>query len=306
MMNRRAFLGASAASFLVQGLQVPAVNPGLATILGSAFPAEHKIKAIGVQLYTVRDAMKSDLPGTLARVAQIGYKEVEFAGYFDHSPKEISEILKKNSLTAPSCHVSYDTVENKWQQQIDDGHVLGHKFIVCPWIEPKQRNEADGYKRASELFQKAGEASKKAGIQFCYHNHTFEFQPSTTLDGKLPYDFILASTSPEFVKMELDLCWISVAGKDPIEYFNKYPGRFPLVHAKDMKSLPKGAEGPTASPDKEMPNMTEVGGGIIDWKRIFSHSEKAGIQHYFVEHDYPADAFASITKSYAYLSTLTF
>ncbi len=121
----------------------------------------------------------------------------------------------------------------------------------------------------------------------------------------MPYDVLLA-TDPKYVKMELDLCWISVAGKDPIEYFNKYPGRFPLVHVKDMKELPKGAEGPTADPDKEMKDMTEVGGGVIDWKRIFANSGKAGIQHYFVEHDFPGNALESITKSYAYLSKLTF
>ncbi len=300
-MNRRAFLGTSAATLLATGL--PRVSGIVLTNPESK--EAHKIKAVGVQLYTVRDAMKSDFEGTIAKVAQIGYKEVEFAGYFDHSPKDIGALLKKNGLTAPSCHVPYDTVQNKWQQQIDDAHTIGHKFIVCPWIDPKQRQEPDGYKRAADLFQKAGEVSKKAGIQFAYHNHTFEFQPSEALGGKLPYDILLA-TDPNYVKMELDLCWISVAGKDPIEYFNKYPGRFPLVHVKDMKVLPKGAEGPTASPDKEMPNMTDVGSGVIDWKHIFSHAQNAGIQHYFVEHDFPANAFVSITKSYAYLSTLTF
>jgi sugar phosphate isomerase/epimerase len=293
MMNRRVFLGTSAATVL-------------ASELSWALPAEHKLIAVGVQLYTVRDAMKTDFAGTLARVAQVGYKEVEFAGYFDHSAKDVSALLKKNGLTSPSCHVGYDVVEKKLTEQIEISHTIGHKFIVCPWIDEKQRVEPDGYKRAAELFQKAGEQSLKAGIQFAYHNHTFEFQPSAALDGKLPYDFLLAATDPKYVKMELDLCWISVAGKDPVDYFNKYPGRFPLVHVKDMKKLPKGEEGPTTNPDKEMPNMTEVGAGIIDWKRIFSHSDKAGIQHYFVEHDFPGDAFASITKSYAYLSTLTF
>ena len=303
MMNRRAFLGTSAATFLASGL--PRVS-GLEVVLTNPDAKDaHKIKAVGLQLYTVRDAMKSDFDGTIAKVARTGYKEVEFAGYFDHSPKDVSALLKKNGLTAPSCHVPYDTVENKWEQQIEASHVIGHKFIVCPWIEPKQRQEPDGYKRAADLFQKAGEVSKKAGIQFAYHNHTFEFQPSEALGGKLPYDILLA-TDANYVKMELDLCWITVAGKDPIEYFNKYPGRFPLVHVKDMKVLPKGAEGPTTNPDKEMPNMTEVGSGVIDWKHIFSHAQNAGIQHYFVEHDFPADPFASITKSYAYLSTLTF
>jgi sugar phosphate isomerase/epimerase len=305
MMNRRAFLGTSAVTLVVSELSwaLPRVSGFVLTNPQSKEP--HRIKAAGLQLYTVRDAMKSDFDGTIAKVAQIGYKEVEFAGYFDHSPKDISALLKKNGLTAPSCHVPYDTVQNKWEQQIEAAHVIGHKFIVCPWIDPKQRQEPDGYKRAADLFQKAGEVSKKAGMQFAYHNHTFEFQPSEALGGKLPYDILLA-TDPNYVKMELDLCWIEVAGKDPIEYFNKYPGRFPLVHVKDMKVLPKGAEGPTASPDKEMPNMTDVGSGVIDWKYIFSHAQNAGIQHYFVEHDFPADPFASISKSYAYLSALTF
>src|ERR1700726_1562269 len=134
MMNRRAFLGTSAATFLAQGWQLQALKPGLASILASALPAEHKIKAVGVQLYTVRAAMKSDFEGTIAKVAQIGYKEVEFGGYFDHSPKDISAILKKNGLTAPSCHVAYDVVQSKWVPQIQASHAIGDKFIVCPWI----------------------------------------------------------------------------------------------------------------------------------------------------------------------------
>jgi sugar phosphate isomerase/epimerase len=305
MMNRRAFLGTSAAAFLAQGLQAQTAKPGFASMLNLALPAGHKIRAIGLQLYTVRDAMKSDFEGTIAKVAQIGYKEVEFAGYFEHSPKDISAVLKNNGVTAPSCHAPYETVEHKWEQQIEAAHTIGHKFIVCPWIDPKQRLEPGGMKRAADLFQKAGEASLKAGIQFAYHNHTFEFQPSEALGGKLPYDVLLA-TDPKYVKMELDLCWISVAGKDPVEYFNKYPGRFPLVHVKDMKTLPKGADAASADPEKVMSDMTDVGSGVIDWKRIFPHSEQAGIRHYFVEQDSPADAFASITKSYQYLSNLTF
>ena len=292
-MRRREFIGTAAAGVV-------------AAEMGWAFTPEHKLNAVGLQLYTVRDDMKKDLEGTVAKVAKVGYKEVEFAGYFDRSPKDIKALLDKNGLTSPSCHVGYDIVENKWSEQLDAAHVIGHKYVVCPWIEPKQRQEADGYKRAAELFEKAGEQAHKAGIQFGYHNHTFEFQPSEALGGKLPYDYLLESTKPEYVKMEMDLCWISVAGKDPLAYFNKYPGRFPLVHVKDMKSLPKGEEGPTASPDKEMANMTEVGGGVIDWKHIFANAGNAGIKHYFVEHDFPKDAWESISKSYAYLHSLTF
>ena len=291
-MNRREFLGTSAATLM-------------ASELSWALPAEHKVKAVGLQLYTVRSLMKSDFDGTVAKVAQVGYKEVEFAGYFDHSPKDIRALLDKNGLTSPSCHVGYDIVQNKWSEQLEAAHVIGHKYIVCPWIDEKQRVEPDGYKRAAELFEKAGEQVRKAGVQFAYHNHTFEFQPSEALGGKLPYDYLLAATKPENVKMEMDLCWISVAGKDPIAYFNQYPGRFPLVHVKDMKALPKGEEGPTTNPNKEMANMTEVGSGVIDWKRIFAQSENAGIKHCIVEHDFPKDPFESIAKSYEYLHNLT-
>ncbi len=197
----------------------------------------HQIKRVGLQLYTVRSEMPKDFEGTIAKVAATGYKEVEFAGYFKHSPKDVRAILDKNGLTAPSAHIAYDVVESKWPETLEASHIVGHKYIVCPWLDEKQRN-ADGWKRAAELFNKAGEASQKAGIQFCYHNHSFEFAPDATLGGKLAYDTLLEETDPKFVKMEMDLCWISVAGKDPVSYFEKYPGRFPLVHVKDYVNDP--------------------------------------------------------------------
>jgi sugar phosphate isomerase/epimerase len=293
-MNRRTFVGTALAGLAAGELSSPVCW---------AMP-EHKLQAVGLQLYTVRNNMKSDFAGTLAKVAQVGYQEVEFAGYYDKTPKEVADLLKTNGLTSPSCHVDYDIVENQWSEQLDKAHIIGHKYIVCPWIDEKQRT-ADGMKRAAELFQKAGEQSLKGGIEFAYHNHTFEFQKAPGLDGKVPYDLLLA-TDAKFVKFEMDLCWISVAGRDPVEYFEKYPGRFPLVHVKDMKQLPKGDQAATASPETAMANMTEVGSGVIDFKRIFRHSEKAGIKHYFVEHDFPKDPFESIAQSHAYLSKLTF
>ena len=267
----------------------------------------HKIDKVGLQLYTVRDAMKADVPGTIAKVAAVGYKEVEFAGYFNLSPKEISGILKKNGLTAPSGHFPLDTIEKKWPETLESAHEVGQTFIVCPYIDDEMRT-ADGYKHVAEVLNKAGEASKKVGIQLCYHNHFFEFAPNAGLGGKLPYDFLLENTDKNNVKMEMDLCWISVAGQDPVAYFAKYPGRFPLVHVKDMKVLPKVTPADLASlkMDAVMPNMTSVGDGVIDWKRIFAHAGQAGIEHYFVENDFPKDAFANIAASYNYLSKLTF
>jgi sugar phosphate isomerase/epimerase len=296
-MNRRTFIETSVATAVVTSLPV------------RSLPAEpHKIEKVGAQLYTVREMMKTDVPGTIAKVAAIGIKELEFAGYFDHSPKEIREMLDKDGVTAPSCHVSYDILQNHLPEQIDAAHQIGHTFIVCPMIDPKVRQSADDWKKVIELFNKTGDTCKKAGIQFAYHNHWWEFEPDKALGGKFAYDYIQESTDKNLVKFEMDLCWISVAGQDPVAYFKRYPGRFPLVHVKDMKVLPKVAPDQLAALNGKdlMKEMTSVGDGVIDWKRIFANSELGGIQHYIIEHDFPQDALASLTASYKYLSTVRF
>ncbi|HTQ59278.1 MAG TPA: sugar phosphate isomerase/epimerase [Candidatus Solibacter sp.] len=267
----------------------------------------HEIKRVGLQLYTVRSEMPKDFEGTIAKVAQTGYKEVEFAGYFEHSPKDVRAIVDKNGLTAPSTHLGYDLIENKLPEMIEVAHVIGHKYIVCPWIDEKQRT-ADGWKKAAELFNKAGETCAKADIQFCYHNHSFEFSPVEGLGGKLAYDYLLSETNPRHVKMEMDLCWISVAGKDPVDYFKKHPGRFPLVHVKDYVNDPNatssyaGATGSVVFKGR----LADVGKGTIDWKRILAHSDTAGIKHYFVENDDAKEPFEDIKISYDYLHDLRF
>jgi sugar phosphate isomerase/epimerase len=274
-MDRRAFLGTVTA----------------ATLLGKRFglaAENHKIAKVGLQLYTVRDLMKTDFEGTLKKVAEVGYKEVEFAGYFDHSPKQVRETLDKLGLVSPSAHFGYEFLGDQWQGVLESGHTLGQQFIVCASVEESMRKSLDDWKRVAAAFNRAGEAAKKAGIQFAYHNHSFEFAP---LDGKLPYDLLLQDTDANLVKMEMDLYWAVNAGVDPVAYFDKNPGRFPLVHVKG-----RAKDG----------SMTEVAAdNSIDWKRLFA-DEKAGIRHYFVENDHPKDALQSIRASYEYLAELRF
>ena len=263
----------------------------------------NRIEKIGVQLYTVRDDMKKDFDGTIAKVAAIGYKEVEFAGYFDHTPQQVRAVLDRNGLVAPSMHTDYKSLAaDRFPKVIADSLVVGHQYIVNPWIDDDIRKDPDGWKRAAEVFNKCGEACKKAGLQFAYHNHHFEF---IQVHGKLAYDILLEETDPKLVQMEMDLCWMTVARQDPFKYFARYPGRFPLVHVKDVKTVP-----PVVTPgqpvdfEKVFPEMTAVGSGSIDWKNIFAHAGNAGIKHYFVENDYPGDAFANIKASYGYLDKL--
>jgi sugar phosphate isomerase/epimerase len=264
---------------------------------------EHRIEKIGLQLYTVRDQMKADFDGTIAKVASIGYKEVEFAGYFGRTPEQVRAVIDRNGLASPSCHVEYDVLGDKWPSVIESSKLIGQSYIVCPWIPEEIRKQPDGWKRAIDTFNHAGEISKKSGIQFAYHNHWFEFLP---VNGKLPYDMLLEQCDPDLVKMELDLCWITVAGADPLTYFSRYPGRFPLVHVKDMKKLPKVSASGGQDFGDSLKDMTAVGSGIIDWKRILGQSEKAGIKHYIVEHDKPEAPLESIKISYDYLSKLRF
>jgi len=284
-ITRRTFLGQVAMSTLI-----PVVEPA----------AEHRIDRLGLQLYTVRTEMAKDFAGTLAKVAAAGYQEVEFAGYFDQDPKKVRAVLDSHKLTAPSAHIDYPTVQSKLDQAINSAHAIGHKFLVNPWIDEEMRKQPDIWQRVAATFNKAGETCKKAGIQFAYHNHHFEFVP---VNGVMPFDLLLKECDANLVKMELDLCWITVAQKDPLTYFQGYPGRFPLVHVKGVKKIPDG-QAPVPF-DQAIPNITDVGANdVIDWKRIFAKSSQAGIQHYFVEHDQPPSPLESIRTSAVYLHQL--
>jgi len=281
-MDRKTFIGSVSAAALMSRMGWAA--------------SEHRIEKIGLELYTVRDALSKDFEGTLAQVAKTGYKEAEFAGYFAHlpefnpSPKRTREILEADGLTAPATHVPYSALSpENWPKVIEASKILGHDYLVNPSIDREVLKQPDGWKRAAETFNRAGEESHKAGIQFGYHNHVEEFKP--TEDGKVPYDILLSESDPKFVKMEMDLGWAHKAGADILAYFKKYPGRFPLVHVKDF--------------DKD-DTMTDVGKGVIDWKAIFAKSDVAGIKHYFVEYDNPKSPFESIQTSYAYLKDLRF
>ena len=278
-----------------------ATGVAAATLLADKFSwaaAERRIDRVGLQLYTVRDLMKADFDGTIAKVAAIGYKEVEFAGYFGRTGQQVRAACDKNGLEPISTHVQYDELDDNFPSVIETSKTIGLKYIVCPWIPEDLRKSPDIWKQAAAKFNHCGEQSKKAGLQFAYHNHWFEFLP---VDGKLPYDALLKECDGNLVKMEMDLCWITAAGGDPLKYFNLYPGRFPLVHVKDLKKLPVITAGGSQNFGDTV-DLTSVGSGIIDWKRIFAQSEKAGIKHYIVEHDKPEVPFDSITKSYEYLN----
>src|SRR5262245_53257841 len=204
MINRRSFLSTATQS-VIGAVAMTTLN----RIEGKATT---KLSRIGVQLYTVRSEMAKDFEGSLQKVAAIGYKEVEFAGYYNKSPKEVRAILDRYGLTAPSTHTPLADIRTKLDQAIEAAKTIGHKFLICPYLTDSDGRTLDDFKRHAETFNRAGEACRKAGIQFGYHNHDFEFEAK---GEQLPYDLLLAETDKNLVKMELDLYWISRPTRTP-------------------------------------------------------------------------------------------
>ncbi len=246
---------------------------------------------VGLQLYTLRNEIFKDTRGVLKKVAALGYREVESFGYkdgkyFGLTPAEFASVLKNNGLSHPSGHYMLTHLSGDWNKAIEDAKTAGQQYMVLAYLMPDERKSIDDYKKIASQINVAGEACKKAGIQFAYHNHDFEF---ADMNGQHGYDIFLKETDPNLVKFELDLYWVSFAGKDPVEMFKQHPGRFPLWHVKDMDNTPKKF-------------FTEVGNGVIDFKRIFAASQTAGMKHFFVEQDVcPGPPMVSIEKSIQYL-----
>jgi sugar phosphate isomerase/epimerase len=316
MTNRRKFLRQSG-TFALAGLVMPK--------LGSAnnFFGEKTKWPIGLQLYTLGDLMTTDVKGTLQKLAAIGYKELESAGsqkgnYYGYTPKEFAAMVKDAGMNWRSAHVGgapfsieqimkmAKTAEDSariqkmaerfkdrpktlnlkenYQQLADDAAAGGIGYLVCSSIPVSTLDEI---KTAVDVFSKTGEACKKNGVQFAYHNHTTEFDE---VEGHRPFDYILNNTDKNLVKMELDLAWATKAKQDPVELFKLHPGRYPLWHVKDL--------------DKTTMNPAEVGTGVVDFKRIFDNAKESGVKYFFVEQDGAPQPIQNVTNSFNYLNKM--
>jgi len=314
MTTRRKFLQQSGTFTLASLLLTRPVSAGLFS--RAKWP-------IGLQLYTLGDLMTKDAKGTLQKLAEIGYKELESAGsskgnYYGFKPKEFAAMVKDMGMNWRAAHIGgapfgieqmmkraktaedsariqkmTDRFKNmaptlnlkdNYKQVADDAAEAGITYVVCSSIPVATLDEM---KSAVEVFNKTGEACKKAGVQFAYHNHTTEFDQ---IEGHRPFDYILANTDKDLVKMELDLAWATKANQDPIALFKQHPGRFPLWHVKDL--------------DKVNKNPAEVGTGIVDFKRIFGDAKESGMKYFFVEQDGAPQPLQNVTNSLNYLKTI--
>jgi sugar phosphate isomerase/epimerase len=249
-----------------------------------------KIKNVGVQLYTFREAMAADAKGTLEKIAALGIKQIESARsnkghYYGLTPKEMKAVCKSLGVTLSSGHVHLD---DKWQQTMNEAAESGQQYLICSSM-PTSGQTVDNYKTVAASFNKAGEACKKLGLKFGYHNHDYEFESA---GGQVLYDILLHNTDPSVVYMEMDLGWVVVAGKDPLNYFDQYPGRFPLWHLKDMDVAKK--------------HSVEFGKGQLNIKAMLKNSKKAGLDIIFVEQEeYAIDPFSSMKENMDYLKKIS-
>lgn len=263
----------------------------LGSVLIKSYKREpEKIKNIGIQLYTFRDEMIADPAGTLKRIASLGIKEVESASsnkghYYGLAPKEIRKICDDLGMKLRSGHVHID---DQWQQTISEALESGQEYLVCSSM-PTNGQTIDNYKRVAEAFNRAGEDCKKNNIRFGYHNHAHEFESD---NGQVLYDVLLDNTDKDLVNMELDLGWVVVGGKDPLDYFKRYEGRFPLWHLKDM--------------DLQKKQSTEFGKGGLDVIAMLKHRKQSGLKYLFVEQEeYASTPFESMKHNMEYLDKIS-
>jgi len=253
--------------------------------------APKKVKNAGVQLYTFRKEMQADAKGTLQRIASLGIKQIESARsekghYYGLTPREMKQVCADLGMTLRSGHVHLD---DKWQQTMSEAAEAGQEYVICSTM-PTNGQTTDNYKKVAEAFNKAGEDCKKLNLKFGYHNHEYEFESDK---GEILYDVLLKNTDATLVHMELDLGWVVVAGKNPLDYFSNFRGRFPLWHLKDMDLAKK--------------HSTEFGKGGLDIVQMLKHSKQSGMKYFFVEQEeYASTPFESMKENMDYLARLKY
>lgn len=270
-------------------LKKTAVSAALAASpFGTAIGQVQRVDDIGIQLYSLRSEMADDFEGTLEQLAEIGFTEMEFAGYHGRSPEDVRRILDGFGLTSPAAHIPLNSVRQNLEREIEIAANIGQQYIVVPSV-PADERSLDDYRRHAETLNRAGELTREAGITMAYHNHDFEFDVQE--GGRIGYDILTSQTELDLVVFEMDLYWAEVAGYDPTFFFLKYPGRYPMLHVKDRAGSGE---------------MVDVGRGYINFTDLFSYGRKGGFRHYFIEHDNPSDGINSMAYSYETVRNLRF
>ncbi len=316
IMKRRTFLQTTAALTAAGLLPWTQAEAGL-------------LPSIGINLFSIPKMLEKDFRGGMEFLSRLGFREIELygpfpfssevakqnwakvipalgfsgSGYYGKTATEVKSILADNKLSTPAIHTDFETMRNHMDRLGEAGQTLGFTYIGLPSLPAEFRKTLDDYKRAADEFNRIGAAAKKVGLRFTYHNHGYGLQP---INNVTPIHLILENTDPKLVFFEMDLFWTMAGGADPIELFAKYPGRYHMMHVKDMKKKARFS-GDGGDPNQWIelfPYMTSAGEGVLDLKTILTKAKASGVKHFFVEQDMVADPEVSLKKSINYLQTL--
>jgi sugar phosphate isomerase/epimerase len=251
---------------------------------------------IGIQLYTVRGVIQNDTSGILKQLHDIGYREVETAGFGKYTAKEFGQLIKEAGLACPSAHLSMST--DDLTSVFEDAHALGATYATSPSLPVQQPPiGVEGFKKLAARMNDIGAKAKAAGLQYAYHNHRLEFEKMP--DGSFGYDILLKETDKATVKFEIDCGWMVVSGASPVDYMKKNPDRIRMLHIKDFKAMP--------TQPGQRPEGCDLGTGFIDYKPIFATGKSIGIQHLFTEQEgpYTKSEVESAKIDYTYLHSFS-
>ena len=278
--------------------EVPRVDVWLQVPAGEKGSLELSSRPLGLELYSFRREMASDLPGTLAKVHNLGFEEVEVPGLYGLSAENLREQLNKVQLRCGAIVTPYDELGGKMDAVIHNAKTLGAKYVICPWIPHGEKFTAQDEQKAARDFNHWGASLRAAGLEFCYHPHGYEFQPSS--EGTL-FDTLVRDTQPENVNYEMDVFWIVHPGQNPVALLEKYPTRFPLMHLKDLdKSTPGNLSG--SAPEE---SSVVLGQGKVDWPAVLLAARRAGVKRYYIEDEAPT-ALRQVDESLKYLQSQPF
>jgi sugar phosphate isomerase/epimerase len=314
-MNRRQFLLSSSVAALA----------GMGARMAVATPT----RKIGIQLFSVPKLLEANFRQTIALLATMGYRELEFygpyafsapeqiaswatitphlgfsgSGFFGLSAAQARSVIDEHGMTAPSMHTDLITLQTRMNQLSQAAHIMGATYVTLPAIPEENRKTLDDYKRMADIFNAIGDEARREGLRFAYHNHGYGIRE---MNGQIPLKLILDGTDPKLVFLELDIYWTTAGGADPIDYLKSYPGRYRMLHMKDMRQLErfKGDGGDPSQWIELFPNMTSVGDGVLDIKGIVAQARKSGVEHFFVEQDIAKDPEVTLKRSFDYLNKL--
>lgn len=321
MTTRRRFL----ASTLVAAAGLAAGRRAVARTSGQA----PRLDRLGVGLFTIPTMLERDFAGTMKTLGGIGYREVEFfgpypfsapaaqarwktvsaslafkgSGYFGLAPKSVRAVLDANGLVSPSMHTDLESLRTRLEPMAEAAHTLGQRYVVLPSIPPAERQSLDGYRRIADEFNVIGRRAVTLGLRFAYHNHGYGLVP---MDGRVPFDLVVERTDPALVDLQMDIYWFMAGGADPVGYFARYPGRFRMVHIKDMSKRVRfaGDGGDSAQWIELFPFIADAGKGVLDLPAILSAAKRSGVEHFFVERDQSPAPEETLGESYRHLSSL--